>query len=335
MPKCGSQIILCDLPIRYDTYKGCSHACQYCFVNRKVDIRDIGLGEGVKALESFINGNRNAETNWCDWNIPLHWGGMSDPFQPAEKHYKRSLEALKVFAQTKYPFVVSTKNKLIAESPYIDLLKECECVVQFSAACQDYDQWERGASTFAERLEAAKKISALGKRVIIRVQPYLPKYLKQICDSLELFKNAGVYGVVVEAMKYQSKMPGTVKVNGDFCIPAKVLKQHYELLKSKCHQLGMVFYCGENRLRGMSDHLCCCGVDGLGWRTNTANVAHYIYDRDSFVFTDKMCELGTTTVFQCLHQQSVYKNKRQTMTYKDCMLEEITENNINALTPKV
>ena len=24
MPSCGSQIFLCDVPIRFDTYKGCS-----------------------------------------------------------------------------------------------------------------------------------------------------------------------------------------------------------------------------------------------------------------------------------------------------------------------
>ena len=28
--KCGSQIILCNLPVRFDTYRGCSHGCIYC-----------------------------------------------------------------------------------------------------------------------------------------------------------------------------------------------------------------------------------------------------------------------------------------------------------------
>ncbi len=85
MPKCGSQCYLCDLPIRFDTYEGCSHACEYCFVKRKNTISNIKDGEGPEALLKFIKGQRNAETSWCDWNIPLHWGGMSDPFQPVEK----------------------------------------------------------------------------------------------------------------------------------------------------------------------------------------------------------------------------------------------------------
>ena len=101
MPKCGSQIILCDLPIRFDTYKGCSHGCKYCFVTRKTDINNIEIGETAKHLEKFIEGKRNEETAWCDWDIPLHWGGVSDPFQPIELKYRISFECLKIFAKTK------------------------------------------------------------------------------------------------------------------------------------------------------------------------------------------------------------------------------------------
>ena len=89
MPKSGSQIILCDLPVRFDTYEGCGHACSYCFVSRKADIAKIKLGEGVESLARWIKGVRDKSTNWCDWPIPLHWGGLSDPFQPAEKIHRR------------------------------------------------------------------------------------------------------------------------------------------------------------------------------------------------------------------------------------------------------
>lgn len=75
MPRCGSQIILCDLPIRFDTYKGCAHGCKYCFVQRKQKGANVVKGETINALKSFIESKRNRETNWCDWNIPLHWGG--------------------------------------------------------------------------------------------------------------------------------------------------------------------------------------------------------------------------------------------------------------------
>ena len=71
----GSQCILCNLPIRFDTYEGCSHNCRYCFVQRKTNISKIKAGSTVKALEHFINGERTVDTNWCNWDIPVHWGG--------------------------------------------------------------------------------------------------------------------------------------------------------------------------------------------------------------------------------------------------------------------
>lgn len=110
MPSCGSQIILCEVPIRFDNYVGCSHGCKYCFVTRKADISQVKLGESTQALREFIAGKRTTDTQWCDWNIPLHWGGMSDPFQPAELQYRRSLDCLRIFAETQYPLIVSTKG---------------------------------------------------------------------------------------------------------------------------------------------------------------------------------------------------------------------------------
>lgn len=73
--KCGSQVILCNLPVRFDTYKGCSHGCKYCFAQKKRNIAKIMRDETVEALRTFIEGKRSKETAWCDWNIPIHWGG--------------------------------------------------------------------------------------------------------------------------------------------------------------------------------------------------------------------------------------------------------------------
>lgn len=218
MPITGSQITLCDLPIRFDTYVGCSHACRYCFVNRKANIANIKKGESATALESFIKGERAEDTKWCDWNIPIHFGGMSDPFQPIEQIEKRTLDALKVFAKYKYPFVVSTKNALIANEPYLSLIKQCDCVVQISAMCAEYDDIEKGASTFVQRVETIRKISPF-KRVIVRMQPYLPQMYLSALKSLKAFADAGAYGVTIEGMKYIKKADGTIRVGGIMYIP--------------------------------------------------------------------------------------------------------------------
>lgn len=318
MPNCGSQITICDIPIRFDTYFGCAHACSYCFAQRKIDISNIKNFESAEALRGFIGGARNNVTNWCDWDIPLHWGGMSDPFQPIEKVRKRSLECLKVFAETQYPFVVSTKNKMLAEGEYFELIKQCNCVVQFSAACKKYDEFEQGASSYEERVAAAKKISKY-KRVIIRVQPYIPAYFNDIIESLNDFKDAGVHGCVFEAMKYQYKEKGTIKLRNDFVFPTDLLKQHFTDLKNRCHHLGMKFYCGENRLRKMGDELCCCGIEGLGWKPNTANLNHYLFDRGGYRFTRRMREAGTCEPFCATHQTTLARTALRKMSFKQVM----------------
>ena len=57
MPECGSQCILCDLPIRFDNYEGCAHSCEYCFVKRKNTIVKIKDRESPQSLKDFMNRN--------------------------------------------------------------------------------------------------------------------------------------------------------------------------------------------------------------------------------------------------------------------------------------
>ena len=319
MPRCGSQIILCDVPIRFDTYKGCSHGCMYCFTYKKWNIKNIETDEGSKALKSFIDGFRTTETNWCDFNIPIHWGGMSDPFQPVEVEKGKSLECLRILSETQYPFIVSTKSTLLAEGEYFELIKKSNVVVQISLVCEKYDNIETGAPGWAERVKCIRTISPY-KRVIARIQPYTPGVFRDVMGALDEYRDAGVYGVIVEGMKYFKKTPKTVKHGGDYVYEADILRGHFEAIKRKAHRLGIRFYCGENRLRSLSDDLCCCGIDGLGWETNKANLNHYHLDKNNFKYTDRMKAVGTTQVFV----NGFFQTQKKAlvigkMSYKDVM----------------
>lgn len=323
MPSSGSQVVLCDVPIRYDTYAGCSHGCAYCFTSRKVDIAKIKPGESAASLKSWIEGKRRKDVAWCDWNIPLHWGGMSDPFQPVERVEKRSLEALEIFAKTKYPFIVSTKNKMIAEEPYLSLIKECDCVVQFSACSPLFDKIERGASTYSERIAAARTIAKY-KRVNIRIQPYVPAIFRDVLKALPVLAEAGVHGVILEGMKYQqNKVPGLISAGKDFIYPLETLLPQFEAIKRAAHKWGLKFYCGENRLRALSDELCCCGVEGLGWKVHEANANHYLFDPNGFSYTEKEMEAGTASCFLAIHQDTVSQKKYGTISFAEAMNEHI------------
>lgn len=320
--RCGSQVTICDVPISFDTYKGCSHACAYCFVKRKIDISEIEKDNCVQALARFIEGKRTKETQWCDWNIPLHWGGMSDPFQPAERKHKVSLQCLELLAKTKYPFIVSTKGKLICDPKYLELLKECNAVVQVSMVCDKYDVLEKGCPTYQERLKMVEVLSKNCRRVIVRVQPYMMEVFADVCNNIPKLANAGAYGLTIEGMKFLKKKKGLVRVGGDFCYPESLLKHDYEIIKQLCHKNGLKFYCAENRLRPMGDSMSCCGIDGLGFRPNTYNLSH-ILNGEKVQPTSAMCQVGSATCFKAMNQTKSGHEIISKSSFNSMMLKEL------------
>jgi len=302
MPASGSQCWYCDLPVRYDTYIGCSHDCKYCFARAKGDISCIRNGEGIDALQSFVAGQRTQETCFIDWHIPLHIGGMSDPFQPIERKKRLTYQALLVLRDTGYPFVISTKGALVADPEYLTVLEKCNCVVQISMACEKYDRLEKGAPPFSQRLEMLRAVSPKVKRTIVRVQPYMREVLPDILENMERFKECGAYGVILEGMKFRKRQPGLVKIGGDYCYPAKLLENDFIQLRHRAHECGLKFFAGENRLRTMGDSLTCCGCEGLpGYQPNRYNLAH-ILAGEAPTAGDAMKRPGSAYAFKAIYQ---------------------------------
>lgn len=299
---CGSQAVLCEYPVRLDTYSGCSHGCKYCFARTKVDIEKVTMKNCAKQLRGFIEGKRNGVTKWCDWAIPLHWGGLSDPFQPVERRAGASLECLKIFAETKYPVIISTKGKLITEEPYLSILRECNAVVQVSMVCSSYDRMEPGAPSFEERLSMVARLAGNCRRVIVRAQPYITGVKREFLSNIPRFAKAGAHGVTVEGMKFKKGKPGLVKVRGDYCYPEDLLEAHYALIRDACHDAGLAFFCAENRLRPMGDSPACCGCGDLpGFRGNRFNAVSLLNGIDCAP-TERMKEVGTAMCFKAIHQ---------------------------------
>lgn len=331
MPSCGSQCYLCDLPVRFDTYDGCSHGCEYCFAKKFKDISLIKNKESATTLINFINGQRGKDCNWCDWNIPIHWGGLSDPFQPCEKKRKRSLECLKVFAKTQYPFIVSTKGELVVEDEYLELLSKCNCVVQISMVCSSYDKLELGCPDYKRRLEILSILSKKVKRTIVRIQPYMHEVFDEVYNNLSKVAEAGAYGVIIEGMKYRSKKSGMVKIGADYTYPYELIKQDFLKLKKEAHRLGLKIYAGENRIRSLGDSLTCCGVDGMeGFIPNKFNLNH-ILNGDVKKPTAKQKEKNTGNCFRAMEASTVKGNivDKQSFAYNMLDFYKRKKKNIN------
>jgi DNA repair photolyase len=331
--------MICDAPISIDNYRGCTHQCKYCFAARKErelnHKKVLPISDAVNKVKRFLEGQRTKELSFIDFNIPLHWGGASDPFQPVEKKYRSSYEILKLFAKSKYPLIISTKGRLIAEQQYLELIKECNAVVQISMLCSKYDAIEAGCPSFEERLEMLKKVSKVAKRTIVRCQPYLPEIKSDVLKNIKRFADCGAYGVIFEAMRFIRKKEGLEKVAGDYVFPKERLRQDFLSLRNECHKYGLKFFSGENRLRTMGDSLCCCGFEGLeGFTPLTYNANHILLDKTgkSVVETPAMSAKGSG--FQALHS---CKQRAGNAIYRDITYKELVnkilleENNLNKL----
>lgn len=314
--RAGSQVVLCDVPVRLDNYEGCSHLCKYCFTRFKKDITQIKAVNSSSSLIKFITGERNKETAAFDWDIPIHWGGLSDPFQPLEKKYKSSYQLLKIFAEYDYPFIVSTKGKLIAENEYLDLVSKCNAVIQVSMLSPQYDAYEN--IKFKDRLNILDKLSKVAKRVIIRMQPYIPKVKEDIINIAQRYKDSGVYGIIIEGIKLKQKTPGTVKHYGDYVIPLFKIKSDFLEIKKVYNNLGIKVFAGENRIRSLGDSLTCCGVDGLkGFKVNKFNINHLLFDKENAIATDAMKIKGKgTQVFKALCQETFFTQELNNRSFE-------------------
>ena len=89
-----SQFVMCGNCFRADTYRGCNFGCKYCFANNrqgnfkvKNEIAAINL---IKKwmFEAIEKGEtNNIKKEMINKYVPLHLGGMADPFQSREwKH---------------------------------------------------------------------------------------------------------------------------------------------------------------------------------------------------------------------------------------------------------
>lgn len=213
-----------------------------------------------------------------------------------------SLECLRIFAETGYPVIISTKGRLIADEPYISVLRQCNAVVQVSMVCSSYDALEPGAPPFEERLRMVEVLAQNCKRVIVRAQPYMTQVKREFLCNVPRFAEAGAYGVTVEGMKFKRAKPDLVKVRGDFCYPQDLLEVHYRQIRDACHRSGLAFFCAENRLRPMGDSYACCGCGDIpGFEGNALNAVSILNGREMEP-TERMREVGTATCFQSVKQ---------------------------------
>jgi DNA repair photolyase len=164
-------------------YRGCEHGCAYCFARPFHEY--LGWSSGldfetkilVKARAPELLRKELSKRSWKPKTVGM--SGVTDCYQPAERHFKLTRQCLEVFREFRNPVAIITKNFLVTRD--IDLLAELarwNCVtVNVSITTLDADlagKLEPRAARPDHRLKAVKLLSGEGIPVSVLVAPVIP-----------------------------------------------------------------------------------------------------------------------------------------------------------------
>ncbi len=173
------------VPFRYtvNPYRGCSHACVYCFARPTHDYLGLGIGADferrivvkVNAVERL-----RAELRAPGWHgDPIAMGTNTDPYQHAEGKYHLTRGIVETLAAARNPFSVLTKSTLILrDGALLAAARErAEVSVSFSIGTLDRAVWrltEPGTPPPDRRVAALRRLTAMGVPCGVLVAPVLP-----------------------------------------------------------------------------------------------------------------------------------------------------------------
>lgn len=283
--KLTQQFRFCPNAFRIDMYKGCDFGCTYCFANGS----NFKTGKGdfkvasVKRLKNYFKRAFESDAEAKDLNIellrkrvPLHCGGMSDPFQTREWTMKLTYELIKLSNQYNYPICFSTKTDHLPEE-YFEILNPKLHAFQISIigwSDEFVKEWERNTPSAQSRLKFMQELRERGFWCSLRLQPLIdfdeaellitnvgtiPSYItiehvRIMTPQFELFKKCiGKYG--------ENLMPKPgARI---FEISTAYKKENFEKLKAIANASGVLVGAGDNDLHYLSQSRCCCGIDTI------------------------------------------------------------------------
>lgn len=174
-----------DLPFRWslNPYRGCSHACAYCYARPTHEYWGFGAGTD---FDSKIVVKRQAPALLRRTFLKPSWrgelivfSGNTDCYQPLEAVYGLTRACLEVCAEFRNPVGLITKAALITRD--IDVLTrlhdEAWVQVYFSIPFADNDtarKVEAQAPSSTKRFEAMRRLSEAGIPTAISIAPVIP-----------------------------------------------------------------------------------------------------------------------------------------------------------------
>jgi len=183
-------------------YKGCAHACGYCYARAYHSFLD--LPPSAFETQLFVKTNladvlrgELRRPSWLGEHIAV--GTATDPYQPLEGQYRVTRGCLEAMAEVDNPGSVTTKGTLVTRD--IDVLshlaRRTEFSVHVSLISLDRDllrKVEPGAPAPSARLRAIERLSGAGIPVSVNLAPVLPGITDEPEAMAEVVRAAAQHG---------------------------------------------------------------------------------------------------------------------------------------------
>ena len=285
-----SQFKFCPMAFRMDMYRGCDFGCRYCFANMNA-FHEIGTGLSTwreaniekvrKTFETALTTDKSSMSVIVELlrnRVPIHCGGMSDPFQKREWELGLTKELIKISKEYNYPILFSTKTSSLPRE-YYDLLDPKIHAFQVSILgwTENYvRKWERATSSAEERADFVRLLRQdFGLWCSVRIQPIINKWeavalmlaLRDIPSyySLEHLHVIADSWAGQEALLQHCKGSKSFVQNGGVTeFRTDVKQENIKFLTKIANHFGVKVGASDNDLHYMSQSRCCCGTDTIG-----------------------------------------------------------------------
>ena len=128
-------------------YRGCTHACHYCFARRYQTQFELGPGDHFSSV-IFVKRNLvevlRRELHRPSWARELvAVGTATDPYQPIEGHYRLTRGSLEALLAGRTPIGLVTKGPMVVRDAALlaELGRTVGCTVYMSVPTVDEDAW--------------------------------------------------------------------------------------------------------------------------------------------------------------------------------------------------
>lgn len=200
--------LVCPLPVNFDSYRGCSLLCSYCYCReldstmypaywdgydpKKVAPADMREVERVLKLATSEKETNNLIVRFLRAGTPIHMGNKSEPYiRYMEDEHHIFAQALKMFGDYGYDIWVETKTALAEYDPALDAITnfpgDIGVGISIIPNTNFMTKMEPNCHHQALRFETVDVLGSYGIHVGIKAEPIMPTINDSEDDIADFF----------------------------------------------------------------------------------------------------------------------------------------------------